>query len=52
MYKLSCDLCYVTRFLRLRLVVIYKDKFNKEKVSKINVNGNDYLTVFNIRNFK
>ena len=45
MYKLSCDLCYVTRFLRLRLVVIYKDKFNKEKVSKINVNGNDYLTV-------
>lgn len=45
MYKLSCDLCYVTRFLRLKVSVIYKDKLNKEKVSKFNVNGNDYLTI-------
>lgn len=45
MYKLTCDLCYVTRFLRLRISVIYKDKLNKEKTSKFNVGGNDYLNI-------
>ena len=45
MHKLTCDLCYITRFLRLRLSVVYKDKLNKEKVSKFNVGGNDYLNI-------
>ena len=45
MYKLTCDLCYITRFLRLRISVVYKDKLNKEKVSKFNVGGNDYLNI-------
>lgn len=45
MYKLSTDLCYVNRCLRLRVCVIYKDKLNKEKISKTNFNGNDYLTI-------
>ena len=45
MYKLSCELCSVNRFLKLKCTVIYKDNAGHNKVIKSHFNGNSYLTI-------
>lgn len=44
-YKLSCELCNINRFLKLKAVVIYRDNLDRTKVYRTHLNGNDYLTI-------
>lgn len=46
MYKLSTELGYVNQYLKLSVGVIYQDDIpERRKISKFNVNGNDFLQI-------
>ena len=37
-YKLSCELCNINRFLKLKAVVIYRDNLDRTKVYRTHLN--------------
>lgn len=45
MYKLSYELGYIGKYLRVRCAVIYRDNLEKEKVSKFTFNGNEFMRI-------